>query len=208
MSRWDQHIRWQSIRITEPTALPLTVPYVRDEVLRVANGTVEDTHIERLIRAATSMAELDTDRALMPQTWRMTLSGFPAGPIVLPRPPLIEVDSVAYVDTAGDTQALTGSPPEYRLKPSGLWSRAELWPIENTAWPSTASVPNAVVIEFQCGFAVTASSEPPDVTVFSDILVGIELAVAELYKQRSLSVHAVHNTKSVLQTDRFWRQVP
>jgi hypothetical protein len=29
----------------------------------------------------------------------------------------------------------------------------------------------------------------------------------ELYKQRTLSVHAVHNTPALLDLKRFWRQV-
>ena len=36
---------------------------------------------------------------------------------------------------------------------------------------------------------------------------GIGLMVGEMYKLRSLSVHAVHNTPSALDLKRFWRPV-
>lgn len=204
---WDRGIRYTDVVTVSPTALPLSVAYVRDEVLRVANGSVEDTHIERLIEAATAQAEEETGLALMPQTRRMTLTGFAGDRIVLPRAPLIAVTALSYIDTAGATQTLTGSPAEYRVKPSSRWSRAEVWPLENTQWPSTASVPSAVVIDYECGYALDEAFSPPEVTIPFDILQGIELMVAELYKQRSLSVHAVHNTASVLDLRRFWKHI-
>jgi hypothetical protein len=69
-------------------------------------------------------------------------------------------------------------------------------------------VPEAVVVEFECGFALDESVSPPDVTVPPDVLAGIELMIGELYSHRTLSVHSVHNTPSAVQLSRLWRQVP
>lgn len=199
--RWDEGVRWHSTRTAEPTTLPVDVSYVQDRVLRLADPDAEYDYVEALIKASTQAAERWTHRALSPQTWQMVLSGFPcSGRIVLENPPLISVTSVAYYDSAGDAQELAVSPAEFVTVPSGAYSKAEIRPLAGETWPSTATRPDAVTVMYQCGY-----EEPT--AEYELIKVGIGLMVGELYKQRTLSVHAVHNTPSVLQLERFWRPV-
>lgn len=199
--RWDHGITWVSRRTVEPTTLPVDVSYVQDRVLRLADLDAEYDYVESLIRASTQAAEDRTQRALTPQTWQMVLSGFPcSGRIVLERPPLVSVTSVAYYDRAGDAQELAVSPAEFLTVPSGAYSKAEIRPLAGETWPSTATRPDAVTVTYRCGY-----EEPT--AEYELIKVGIGLMVGELYKQRTLSVHAVHNTPSVLQLERFWRPV-
>lgn len=204
---WDDGITWFSARTVEPEDLPLSVEYVRDKVLRVANGTFEDTFIEQLIKAATEEAEHWTQRALMPQTWVLRLSGFPWGGIALPRPPLIEIESFAYTNGDGDTVALdVVSPADYRIIPSGHLSKAQLWPLQDASWPTALSHGDSVEITYRAGYE-PADVSPASAPIPDLILTGICLMVGELYKLRSLSVHTGHNSAAQLQLDRFWKRV-
>jgi len=199
MTAWDQGIRWFSRRTVEPTDLVVDVAYVRDYVLRTANDNYEDAHIERLIKAATDACEEATHEALPVQTRQIILSGFPWGAIVLPGPPLIEVDSLAYVDDDGDSQTLAGSPAEYAVIPSGRVAKAKVTPLYGETWPSTRVQEDAVTVTFECGYE--------DATAIPErYITGICLMVGELYKQRSLSVqNTIQNVPAVLQLERFWQ---
>lgn len=199
---WDDGVTWFVRRTVEPTSLPLSKHFVADQVLRLADTSAELDYVTSLITAATEAAERDTRRALMPQTLEMVLSGFPAsGRIVLERPPLIEVTSVSYYDAAGDVQQLAVSPSDFDTVPSGFVGKAEIRPLEGASWPSTSVRGDAVTVTYEAGY------EDTDDMTFSLIKAGIALMVGELYKQRTLSVHAVRNAPSVLDLKRFWRPV-
>ena len=196
---WDDGITWRSNLVTKPDAEPLDVAYVYQEVLHGANGVVEDNHVSALIKAARELFEQDTGIVLMPQTWELILSGFPAsGEILLDKLPVIAVDSVAYLDADGASQALIGSPAEYQFIPSGDGVRARILPLVDASFPDTQAVRDAVTIQYQAGYA--DRSDIPE-----RYLQGMALVVGELYKQRSLSVQGLISTPSALRLERFWR---
>lgn len=62
----------------------------------------EDELIGALISAAREHCEVVTRLTLAPATWETRLVTFPAGPIALPHPPLLEVEGVRYVDAGGE----------------------------------------------------------------------------------------------------------
>lgn len=198
---WDHGVTWFSRRSVLPVGLPLDVEYVAEKVLRVMNGTEEYTYIESLIRAFTHSAEEATQRALLPQTWELVLSGFPSDAIVLPRPPFISMTSFAYTDASGDEQTLAGSPAEYRVIPSGERSKARVVPLSGASWPSTRTQGDAVTLTYRAGYADTNDPE------YQRILMGICVAVGEAYKNRSLSVQDIQNVPTVLALEHFWRRV-
>lgn len=197
--QWNDGVTVESIRTVAPTGLVVPVEYVTNQVLRVANEGGDNELIYRLIRTATEQAEVYTQRALIPQTWQLILSGFPAsGRIVLPRLPVISVESFSYLDGDGESHTLSGSPAEYLIVTG---KRVEVRPLVGESWPTSVySVPNAVTITYRAGYQHVNQ-------IPAEIITGICLMVGELYKQRTMSVHAVHNTPSVLQPERFWRQV-
>ena len=94
---------------TAPTGEPVTVEELRDH-LRVST-TDDDLLIENIGKAAREYAETFTRRQLMLATYTLHMDGWPAGddPIVLPRPPLLSVTSVGYVDTDGTSQTVSTS---------------------------------------------------------------------------------------------------
>lgn len=199
---WDDGVAWFIRRTADPTDLPVDPWTVAEDHLRLADVSAGVSAVEAFVRAATEAAERDTRRALKPQTLEMVLSGFPSsGRIVLERPPLIEVTSVTYYDTAGEVQELVVSPAEFDTVPSGSVGKAEIRPLDGASWPSTATRGDAVTVTYRAGY------EDDDDATFSLIKQGIILMVGELNKQRSLSVHEVRNAPSVLTLSRFWRPV-
>lgn len=183
---------------------PLSLAFVRDDHLRVTNGTAEDDYIESLMRTSYREAEATTWRALLPQTWKLSLSKFPCLYIQLPMPPCIEVESITYTDVDGVEQAWDGSPLPYDVViPSGPKAKkAEIWPAYGEEWPTTRVQPRAVEITFRAGYVTVGSPETPDIP--EDITHGRLLMIGELYKQRSDSVHAFNQNPAIIRSRDLW----
>jgi len=142
-----QHEIRQSLRRTVP---PSSAPVSLDEVKRaldLGDDTGSDDELAELIPAAVDMVERDVQRALMTQTWELTLDAFPCE-IELRMPPVIAVTSVKYTDTAGDEQTVSTS--DYYTDLTTAPGR--IWPVE--MWPTDVSCdrPNAVNVVFTAGY--------------------------------------------------------
>ena len=83
------------------------------------------------------------------QTWELYLDAFPAGPILIPLSPLVDVVSVSYVDPAGFGQ--TVDPLNYAVddKSRDGW----IVPIAGFTWPLTLTAINVVTVRFRAGNA-------------------------------------------------------
>lgn len=207
MSRaWDTgvcHETW-ALPFASAPAEPLSVDFVREQHLRLSSA-VEDDYIEHLITSARQQAERHCWRPLVVTTYRMVLDRFPSAEIVLRYPPLIEVTSLSYVDTDGDTQTLVEDTDFYVVRPDGPTAgRAKILPSVTTIWPATQSAANAVTIDFEAGYLDGTS--PAALNVPQDVKDGMLLWIAERYKQRSLSVHAFNQTPAVLQAESIWKR--
>lgn len=77
--------------------------------------------------------------------------------IFLPNPPLIEVDSITYIDGDGVQQTL--DPSQYIV--DNISEPARIVPAVGASWPTTQNRINAVEIVFKAGFADAASVPPP-----------------------------------------------
>ena len=202
-TRWDCGVDTRLRLVTAPERLPFDAEYIRARVIRAADVETERDWIERLIAAFTGEAERQTGRALEPQTWALGLSRFPpSGLIKIPKAPLIEVTGLSYLDEDGVlTTATSPISAGFQIVESAGMKCAELRPLYDETWPETRCQVDAVTLTFRCGFEDANDPE------YERIKQGIALGVGELYKQRTLSVHAVHNTASRLQLAHFWRQV-
>lgn len=141
--------------------------------LRV-DTTDEDTLITAYITAATEMAEQATGRALMPQTWELTLDAFPSA-FELTRVPAASITSLKYWDTAGVQQTLgTGL---YTLDNADDYANAYVVPVYGGAWPDTRDQINAVALRYVAGYA--AAANVPD-----SIKAWIKLQVGAMYENR------------------------
>lgn len=124
-------------RVSEPEAEPVSVAeFVRNAGEFAAAATEREDDIERLITAAREWAEDDTGRALIDQTWRLTLTdqtgieydavtqppcGYytgawraNAGEILLRRSPIIELLTFRSVDAEGTETAVDADTYELR----------------------------------------------------------------------------------------------
>lgn len=209
MGLWDDGVRWHLEQVEGPDLEldPLTVAVVRDDHLRAANGTAEDDYIERLIRVSYHRGERKSWRSWCTQEWALVLDGFPwcSGEIWLPRPPIQAVVSVEYIDSDGNEQTWGGSPLPYAVSlPSGLTAgKAVLRPAYNQTWPTTRCQPDAVTVTYRAGYPEVGSPATCDIP--EDLQHARLLLIGELYKQRSLSVHAFNQNPAIVQADNIFR---
>lgn len=201
-------------RIVAPTGPVVTLDEMREHLRLDTEGSPpvhpEDALIQSYVGAVTS--ELDAGegwlgRALHPQTWRITLDRFPcvtrdnpSGAILLPYPPLLEVESVTYVDDNGATQSFTDYTVNSNAEP------AELHPAFNASWPSTRNVWNAVTIQFRCGYDVDASPTNP---VPELIRQYVRIVAASMYEQReadaiNVRVQPIDQFRNAIRQFRVW----
>jgi uncharacterized phiE125 gp8 family phage protein len=201
---WDAGVRWYLQQSTadapNPDDDPLTLEFILEHHLRSAHPEAEAPYAEHLRRVSLEEAERDTRRSCLPQWWTLVLDQFPAsGLIVLPRPPVLQVASITYLDSAGAAQVLTGSPAEFDVDlPSGPFAqKGQVRPLAGSTWPSVTPTSQAVRVRYQAGYPGTPASIP------YEIQQGRLIAIAEMYKQRSESVHISQST-AMRPARRFW----
>lgn len=175
------------------TSQPIAEPVSVDEVkarLRLTT-TDDDGTITRNIVAAREFAEKITRRSLVPKGYTASLDRFPwpHDPIRLPAPPLIQVQSILYMDETMTQQ--TWSPSEYWV--AQKQDPALISPRPGMIYPSTARVYGAVEINFTAGYgaapfaAIPAGANPavpaiPGTPIcFEHILEGVRQLAAHIY---------------------------
>jgi uncharacterized phiE125 gp8 family phage protein len=141
-------------RIVEPDTEPLTLPGVKRHCNVIAED--EDALLWSLIHAAREQVETEANRSLVTQTWRMRLHTFPSDRYIeLPRPPLIAVTSIVYVDSDGVAQTVDDD--DYDVDADR--EPGAIWLAEDVDWPSDlADQANAVTITYTAGYG-----DPDDV---------------------------------------------
>lgn len=122
-------------------------------------NTTADPELTRLITAVRERGELATGRAFMTQTWDWQFDIFPWDAIwlELPKPPLVSVTSITYLDTAGDTQTWAAS--NYVVQPyAGPRCRNGRVALGyQKTWPVTLAQAGAVTVRFVAGYASAAA---------------------------------------------------
>jgi uncharacterized phiE125 gp8 family phage protein len=153
--------------VTGPTVEPLTAAELKDQS-RISHGE-EDVLLERLIAAARSHVEKITRRALITQTWQLTLDRFPCHAVIyVPRPPLIAVSSITYLDEDGTEQTVDSD--DYRVDDQSQPGRIE--PAYGESWPTTRDTINAVEVTHTAGYGATAADVPEDLRHAIALLAG------------------------------------
>lgn len=164
--------------ITPPAEEPISLQEAKLHLRVIADVTdiaphPEDALIASLIVAARQGAEHLTGRALMAQTLELALDGF-SDMMKLPRPPLVSVTGLTYVDLAGDTQTL--DPSVYVVDDHS--EPARIVPVYGVCWPSTCCQPNAVLIRYQAGYT-DAASVPDEIKSWMLLRIGMLYANRE-----------------------------
>jgi hypothetical protein len=191
-----------SLRLIQPPAVePITLDEAKVQA-RIDHDD-DDALLEGFIGAAREWCEQFTSRVFITQTWRLTLDRFPVpgvmqpgsnhmvqpihlglapsmiGPlqpveIELRRSPVRSIDKLSYIGLGGASVLLTDQQYIADLEAEP----ARVFPPASGSWPSTASRPAAVTIEFTAGYG----DAPADVP--KSIKFAILIYVAWLYENR------------------------
>lgn len=154
--------------VTRPTFYPMTVQEVKDR-LRITSSD-EDSVIIGFIAGATQWAERILGWRLCTQTWKLELNRFPTV-IRIPYPPLQSITHIKYYDADNIQQTYSSS--EYYVDSSSYPGNIEYV----NSWPSHYDKPNAIEVQFVCGFDDVAD-------IPADILDAIYLRIADLDQVR------------------------
>ncbi|NWG71789.1 MAG: phage head-tail connector protein [Parvularculaceae bacterium] len=154
--------------ITPPAEEPLSLADLKAH-LRVAHSE-EDALILSFARAARHAIEARYGLAVILQEWRWRLDRAPLGAIVLPRSPLVAVNSVSLVARDGSAEPV--DPALYEVE-TGRRGRLFL----HGAVPWAGRALGALQIDFSAG-APDAAAAPPE------IKTAIALIVAHFFENR------------------------
>ncbi len=137
------------ILIDPPASPPVTLEEAKAHC-RV-DDDYEDAWFETAIAVATEAldgTEGLLGRALVTQTWCLTLERFPSV-ISVPLPPCQSVSAIAYRDPAGAARTL--DPADYQLVGTGGMAAARILPAPGKSFPSVLAGPEAVTVTFVAG---------------------------------------------------------
>lgn len=140
-------------RTVEPAINPVTLQEVKNHLRIEINDY--DTTLNSLIHEAVRYVEGVTGRALISQTYEFKMDGF-VSDLKIPKPPLISVSSVQYLDEANATQTLAAA--NYTVDNSS--EPARLVESATGTYPSTYDDLDAVTITFVAGYGTAASDVP------------------------------------------------
>ena len=205
MTSWDDRTRWYLDQVTAPSGTAINLHYLKSQHLRLTSSAAENDRLTQAINAATLQCEYLTGRAILPQTWALVLDRFPPR-IEIPKPPLMSVTSIQYVDVDGATQTLGGSIYSVKRQYSERCRRSVIDLAYDQDWPETRPQRDAVTVTFRAGYVEDPDGSPEVVDVPADIQDGIAMRAAELYKQRSDSVigFGVTVTPAIVASRNLW----
>jgi uncharacterized phiE125 gp8 family phage protein len=154
--------------VNKPLIEPLSLAEAKNW-LRVDHFD-DDGLIAMLIQSAREMVEARTGRALMAQTWRVTLDDWPDGyRIALPVLPVLSITAVRVISAAGQATVLT--PTSYTLEvqsdPPSLTVSAPLPP---------GRLRNGIEIDVVAGYGAVSSDCPETLRQAMRLMLGAAYA--------------------------------
>lgn len=149
----------------------------------------ENALIEGYVVAATQHVENATGRALITSSWRYTTDYFPVAgeTLFLGRAPLIAVQTVKYIDTAGGL--ITWSSSDYIVDTSG-WAGGEIALAYSKFWPTTRYVRNAITVDFTAGYGSDPSLVP------APLKAAVMLVLNDIYEIRGAQLPGMTITQN------------
>lgn len=171
--------------ISAPGGQPVTLDQAKLHLN--VEGNDYDVLIQAFIEAATDYAESFQGRTLIDQTWDLYMDAWPDAVLVgsrsvseirIPKPPLIEVVGVFYLDSAGDEQTVNAS--LYTVDTAGEPGRVVL---KSGSWPTLPELANSVRVRFRAGY-LDQTVSPAVASVPKATFAAILIIVADLYANR------------------------
>ncbi|WP_343313900.1 phage head-tail connector protein [Brucella sp. BE17] len=182
--------------VTPPEIEPVTIEDAR-AFLRLSS-TSEDAILERLIRTARELVEVETGLALIDQTWRLRVDRWPrSGRLALFKFPVTSIAMV--VAYRPDGTAISFPPEEFHLQDGRRPQRLYM-----ASYPEAMSL-CGLEVDFVAGFGATAASVPE---VLKQAIFNL---TAHLYETRA-GIDAVATPLTippmVNQLVESWRRIP
>jgi uncharacterized phiE125 gp8 family phage protein len=157
----------------------------------IIDGDPQVERITAFLKSATSWVERYTGRALIEQTWTLTLDDWPWSnhynpTLILPKQPLISVTSIKSYD-AQDAETVF-NPSYYHVDTSGDHGRVLLRP--EYVWPSNLRAYMGIVVTYKAGYGATGNGSEAAIAtaraaVPDDIKHAIVLLTTHFYDHRS-----------------------
>lgn len=165
--------------ITAPTSEPITVAEVKQHLQMSPFYTGEDSYLSALVAAATSYIETRCNIAVMQQTLELACDNWPSYQtgMKLPKPPLVSVTSVKYIDTSSTEQTWDSA----RYTVSTDRRPGTIRPKYGYIWPIIRPEPDAIKVRYVAGYS-TAGSIPVGIKHALKLLIG------NAYQQRTSEV--------------------
>ncbi len=147
--------------VTAPTDEPILLAEAKRQCAVPSDVSEHDQWFdEAAIPAARERCEGATRRQLFEAEYTLLLDAFPSGDVLeLPKPPLISVDSIQFVDWNGTLQTWASSNYLVQAPAGPRCRRGRVTPVYGTTWPVVRQQMGAVVVAFTCGYG----TEPADV---------------------------------------------
>lgn len=162
--------------VTQPATALLSRAEVKSFVRIDADD--DDADLAAFVAGCTDQVDAEfgeLGRALITQTWRLTLPCFPSGArIVLPLCPVQSITSVTYYDSDGTQQTLAAE--NYRLIAGADEAWIEL--VDGASWPGISSRSDAVAVTYVAGYGDAATDVP------EGIRQAVRLLVSHWYDNR------------------------
>lgn len=146
--------------VTPPAEEPVTAEEVCEAATIDPSALVASRgRIESFISSEREWVESQTGRQLVQATYDLLADRFPpyGYAICLPRPPLISVDSIKYIDEAGVLQTWPTTEYSSQILDGPKAQRSRVWLAWGKSFPATRAVPGAVAIRFTCGYGPAAA---------------------------------------------------
>lgn len=177
-----------SLSIKTPAAdYPVSLEQAKKQCEISTDIDRHDDQLELFIRAATEYVEKVTGRDLVERTWYYRFDRFPSGngDIVLPRSPVISVESITHTDPNNSPSTVAVASSVWGLDNGIVPSLVYLQ--YNQSWPSNVIVHNGITIEFKTGYVQDDNSDLAG-NVPDDIKAAILLVVSDLFEHREASL--------------------
>ena len=169
---------------SNPAYEPVTLLEAKEH-LRVTDSN-EDDYITSLIQVAREYCEKYEHRAYCLQTVTVHYDSF-GSKMLLPMNPAISIESITYIDSAGDTQTLDTS--LYEL--DNYSCPAFIYPAYNASYPSVRDITNTITVTYLAGY----DSDPSNAEdVPERIKHAIKLIIGHLYENREETTEKSLNT--------------
>lgn len=157
---------------------PITLQQAKEH-LRVVIPD-EDDYILSLITAARQMAEGRLNRTLMLRTRRQVFDRDSTS-YALRKPPVVSVDEVSVLDSAGAAMVLDAT--AFRVRQYGEDAPPEIEALSGATWPALLRTGSLLAVDYLAGYPVGEVPAP--------IVAWMKLVIGALYEQRESMVVGV-----------------